>query len=169
MKVVRICSVFVLLLSFACKQEKASDAVADVQVFNIANEEDRKHFSVLKLDDTHINLLNPTISKDSFQAVSKSWSQFHYDLNDFLTSKNFAWGVDDENIKLFNRIYFTKEGKVKAYAYRVYNQVGKEKTEEYGKVIEEFLKSKQISLTRDVAFAQCGKMSLPNSIKKQEL
>ncbi|MFD2566398.1 hypothetical protein [Pseudotenacibaculum haliotis] len=169
MRIVRICSVFVLLLSFACKSEKTSDTIADVKIFNVANEDDRKEFSVLKLDDTHVNLLNPTISKDGFEAIYKSWSQFHYDLNDFLTSKNFTWGVDDENIKLFNRIYFTKEGKVKAYAYRVYNQVGKEKTEEYGKVIGDFLKSKQISLTRDVAFAQCGKMSLPNSIKRQEL
>lgn len=169
MRLVRICSVFVLLLSVACKQEKGSAKIAEVQIFNVANEDDRKEFSVLKLDDTHVNLLNPTIDKEGFDAVYKSWTQFHYDLNDYLTTKNFDWGVGDENIKLFNRIYFTKEGKVKAYAYRVYNQVGEGKAEEYGELIGDFLKSKQISVTRDVDFAQCGKMSLPNPTKKQEL
>ncbi|MEQ6125335.1 hypothetical protein AAON49_14090 [Pseudotenacibaculum sp. MALMAid0570] len=159
----------ILIFCLGCKAEKNDNKNPEIMVFNIANETSRANFQKLKLDDTHSNLLNPSISKDSMKFVYKSWSELHTNMSGFLNKKDFDWGISDEKIKIFNKIYFHKNGNVKAYAYRIYNPITNKKGEEYGKLIEEFLKSTQISISKDKDFAQCGKVSLPNTIKNQEI
>ncbi|MFY0629924.1 MAG: hypothetical protein JXR05_06045 [Flavobacteriaceae bacterium] len=157
-----------LFVISGCQKAVNKENEEKVLVFNVANQVELSEFGKLKLDESHLNLLNPKISKDSFEVVYKSWTDLHQNLHGYLVENNFDWGVADEKIKILNRIYFKKNGKVKTYVYRVYNKITDEKAKEYGELMKGFLREEQISLTRGMDFAQCGKMSLPN-IKKQKL
>ena len=162
-------SLFVLIILVSISCQKPIEKEQKVQIFNVADPSKMAEFGKLKLDETHENLLNPTISKDNFDVVYKSWVDLHQNLNSYLVKNGFNWGISDEKIKIFNRIYFKKNGEIKTYVYRIYNEITQEKAAEYGVLIEKFLEKEQISLTRGTDFAQCGKMSLPNTIKKQAL
>ena len=117
----------------------------------------------MNLDENYPNLLNIKTSDKNYKEVITSWKKLHSDLNQFLQHNNFDWETNSENIKIFNKIYFTKKGKIKVYAYRILSDVSDEKTIEYGNLVKEFAKNIQINIERDVNFAQCGKASLPNT------
>jgi hypothetical protein len=158
--------IFVLLITFliGCKTEPKEKITAEVFVFNLKNMNERLKidFQKLELDKNHPNLLNPSISKDSIKSVYASWTKLHQDLNIFLKKKNFDWGIEDEKIKLFNKIYFTENGQIKIYAYNIFNEVTEEKARMYGELVKEFSKGIRISVERDFDFAQCGKIVFPN-------
>lgn len=149
------------------KKEKKADT-SEVVVFSLASADDKKEFSAMKLDDTHLNMLNPKIAKEKHEEAMQSWTDIHVALNKFLHKEQFDWGIDDEPIKIFNKIYFQKNGQVKYYVYGVYADVSPEKVSAFGELAQEFFADKKISLTRDVDFAQCGKASLLN-LKIQQL
>jgi hypothetical protein len=149
----------------SCKSEgtKNKEQASEVIVFNLADDNAKKEFGALKLDETHQNMLNPTFSKESHEVAMKSWSDIHYGLNDFLKKEQFDWGIDSERIKIFNKIYFQKDGQVKYYVYGIQTDVSAEKKEAFGKLAQQFFAQEKISLTRDADFAQCGKASLLNT------
>lgn len=163
-----ICCLLVACIFLGCRTDEKKQEKETVLIFNVADEASRVEFGKLALDETHQNLLNPSISKDRFNDVYKSWTSLHQNLHNYLVKNNFDWGVADENIKIFNRIYFKKDGTVKTYVYRIYAKITDDKAKEYERLMKGFLGEEQISLTRGTDFAQCGKMSLPN-IKKQKL
>ena len=163
-----VCFLLFVSIFYGCKVGEKKEEKESVLIFNVADTIERAEFGRLALDETHLNLLNPSISKDSFNVVYKSWAKLHQNVHAYLESNDFDWGIADEKIKIFNRIYFKKDGSIKTYVYRIYNTITEEKAKEYGKLMKEFLKEEQISITRGTDFAQCGKMSLPNS-KNQKL
>ncbi|SED37387.1 hypothetical protein SAMN04487765_0026 [Tenacibaculum sp. MAR_2010_89] len=154
---------FFMFLVFGCNTKKDKKDT-EVLVFNLKDqtEKEKINFLKLKLDESHQNLLNPSISKDSIGKVYKSWSELHNNLYKFLVKNNFNWGVKKKNIKLFNKIYFNKDGGIKVYAFRIYDSVSEINTQKYKKLIKEFAKEVKVSIKKSDDFAQCGKISLPN-------
>ena len=153
----------VLLIYVGCSQnEKRNDY--KILVFNLIekNERIKADFLKMNLDANHPNLLSPNISKNDLAMVYKSWTKLHSELNDFLNEKGFSWGVSSEKIKLFNKIYFNKNGKVKVYAFRIFDPISDETVIEYKKLVKLFFKDTKISINKKADFAQCGKISLPN-------
>jgi len=153
-KLVLIC----LLIAISCSNKKENN----VLVFNVGDDKTRVELIEMELDKKHPNLLNPSISKKNYDSVLGSWTELHKELNDFLNKNNFEWDVNEEKIKIFNKIYFDKSGKVKVYAFRILNRNAAKKSDEYGQLMLKFLKGIKISIARDFDFAQCGKISLPN-------
>jgi len=157
---------FAMLLAFvSCKSEgkETNEQQPEVMVFNLADDAAKKEFGALKLDETHSNMLDPNIAKESHEEALKSWSDIHYGLNDFLKKEKFDWGIKSERIKIFNKIYFQKDGQMKYYVYGIYADVSPERKVAFGKLAQQFFAKEKISLTRDADFAQCGKASLLNS------
>lgn len=163
-----LCGLILVGCSTPNKQKEQREDNSEVRVFSLANAEDKIAFSALKLDDTHSNLLNRDISKDQFDVIWKSWTDIHKALNQHLINENFDWGVNDERIRLFNKIYFKKDGRVKYYVFGIRSSVSQEKMEAFGEIAQDFFADQKISLTRDADFAQCGKASLLN-LKNQQL
>ena len=163
-----LCSMILVGCSVQNKQKEKQTEVSEVLVFSLANADDKKEFSALKLDDTHMNMLNPKIAKEKHEEALQSWTDIHVELNKFLHKEQFDWGIDDKRIKIFNKIYFQKDGQVKYYVYGIHADVSPEKVTAFGELAQEFFTDQKISLTRDVDFAQCGKASLLN-LKIQQL
>jgi hypothetical protein len=158
-----LCGLILVGCSTQNKPKEKEAETSEVTVFSLASADDKKEFSTLKLDDTHLNMLNPKIAKEKHEEAMQSWTDIHVELNQFLHKEEFDWGTDAERIKIFNKIYFQKDGRVKYYVYGVYADVSPEKVTAFGKLAKEFFANQKISLTRDVDFAQCGKASLLNS------
>lgn len=155
-----------LILAFSflflgCKHELKEKVVL---VFNLNeySEKEKSVFLEMNLDENHPNLLDPNINVETFKEVTNSWKKLHSDLYQFLKKNNFDWDSNSKNIKVFNKIYFTSEGKIKVYAFRILSDISKEKTIEYEALIKEFTKNIKINIKRDFNFAQCGKASFPN-------
>ena len=154
---------FAMVLAFTSCKSGGDETPSEVMVFSLADEAAKKEIVKLKLDDTHVNMLDPKVAKESHEEAMKSWTDIHYGLNAFLKKEQFDWGIKDERIKIFNKIYFQKDGRVKYYVYGVYADVSDETLKAFGKVAQQFFAKEKISLTRDTDFAQCGKASLLNS------
>lgn len=142
---------------------ESTTADSKVIVFSLANDEDKKKFGALKLDETHENMLDRNAAKESFDVAMDSWVDIHTRLNTHLMNEKFDWGIKDERIKIFNKIYFKADGQVKYYVYRIYANVEPDKIAAYGKIANDFFTNQKIKLVRDVDFAQCGRASLMNS------
>lgn len=158
-KLVLIC----LLLAISCSNKTESK----VLIFNVDDDSAKVELLKMELDKKHPNLLNPAISAKNYDLVLSSWTELHKELNTFLSENNFNWDVEEEKIKILNKIYFDKNGKVKVYVFRILSKNAEKKSDDYGKLMSVFLKEMKISIVRDSAFAQCGKISLPN--KKTQL
>ena len=153
---------FSLLIVISCTKKVNKE----VLVFNVDDKGTKVELSNMDLDKKHPNLLNPSISKGDYDSVLSSWVDLHKELQKYLNQNNFDWGIDDDKIKIFNKIYFDKNGRVEAYVYKVLSKNTEKKSDEYGKLMLSFLKEIKISVVRDFPFAQCGKISLPNKNKK---
>lgn len=120
---------------------------------------------IKKLDATHANLLNPNESDANIQEVYKSWTGVHQQLQKFLKKNNFKWSINASSVKMYNRFYFDKNGNIKVFAFRFFTKVNKETQNRFINLMEKFVKTHAISIHRDTAFAQCGKITLPNTPK----
>jgi hypothetical protein len=161
--IVTIVAILLVLISCTSEGNTTKEQQSEVMVFNLADDADKKKFSSLQLDKTHLNMLDPSTAKESHKEALKSWTDIHYGLNEFLKKEQFDWGVKSERIKIFNKIYFQKDGHVKYYVYGIHTDVPAESKAAFGKLAQQFFTTEKISLTRDVDFAQCGKASLLNS------
>jgi len=167
---VRNIKILVLLLSLILTGCKTAIKGKDILIYNLKgySEQEKSNLLELKLDDKYQNLLNPEISGENFKEVYASWKKLHVDLYRYLNKNNFEWDVNSEKIKIFNKIYFTKEGKIEFYVFKILNDVSQEKVYEYKSLVKNFSKNFQINLRRDFKFAQCGKASFP-IIKSRKL
>lgn len=154
-----VVSLFVFISLFSCNNKDEEQ----VKVISLLSGGENIVEKIKVLDETHENLLNPSVSEDKINEVLKSWKEVHSKMNQFLNEKGFSWGLDDKAVKLYNRFYFDKKGNIKVYAFRFFNKVSETKEKEFIKLMEEFVKQTSISLEREKAFAQCGKIALPNN------
>ena len=156
--------IFLNLVFISCQQEKvdkeklASEETTTIQVFNFDKKSDRTAYQKLDLDKTHPNLLNPQISDVALTEVRSSWNKLHQDIGAYLNAKGFSWEVPDSTITIVQKFYFTPEGNIKSYFFNIRNEnVAAAKKEAFGKLVSEFAKENTIQITREAAFAQCGK------------
>ena len=143
--------------------KQSSQIQKKVRVYNFDNKTELSEFSKLKLDKTHPNLLNPKISASDYKAVKTSWIDLHQRIGKYLSDKEFNWEVKDSTITILQKIYFSPNGEVENYFFKVQNKnVAKEKKEEFSNLITEFLSLNKIQFKKDQSFAQCGKTSYQN-------
>ncbi|MEP2773779.1 MAG: hypothetical protein ABJH05_16615 [Fulvivirga sp.] len=130
----------------------------DVKVYNFHDAELLSEFEKLDLDQSHQNLLNPQVSKDSINEVIKSWSALHQAIGSHLKSADFHWNVETESISIVHKIYFHNDGKIKAHFFRVLTpELPEEVIQAFSDQLEVFGKTYQLNITREDDFAQCGK------------
>mgnify|MGYP000106095643 CR=1 FL=1 len=120
---------------------------------------------IKKLDATHANLLNPNESDANIQEVYKSWTEVHQQLQKFLKKNNFKWNVNAPSVKMYNRFYFDLNGNIKVFTFRFFTKVSKETEKKFVNLMLKFTKKHTIGIKRNTAFAQCGKIALPNTQK----
>ena len=134
----------------------------DVKIYNFHNSEEMDEFRRLNLDESHENLLNPNVSKDSINQVIESWTALHQAIGKHLKSTDFNWQIEVENISIVHRIYFHNDGKIKTHFFRVLTpELPKEVTQAFSDQLQVFDKSYQLNITRENDFAQCGKVRYP--------
>ena len=88
--------------------------------------------------------------------VSKAWYQLIQDISSFLLKREEMRQV---NIKIFQRVYFNKDGKVDYYLYKITNleELTNEQVQQIADLLNEFVKDYQFSLSADKDFVQCGR------------
>ncbi len=128
------------------------------QVFNAALKEDVVSYKRLNLDDTHPNLLDPSIAKEDHQKFIASWTDLHKSIGDYLEQENFSWGNESKSVSIWQKIYFNPNGKVTHYFYNINDpKISLEKKAEFGRLVSDYVSGFGLSITRPEQFAQCGK------------
>lgn len=149
---------FLCLSILNCKQKNDTVAASTIEVYDIADEADRFIYDKLDLDDSHPNLLNPQLSDDGYDVISKAWTNLHQAIGNHLDYNDFDWQIEAESISILHKFYFKESGQIKDYAFRIINnKVSDEVRSEYGKLIQEFANDFIMDLDRDAQYAQCGK------------
>ncbi|PPK87886.1 hypothetical protein CLV84_0841 [Neolewinella xylanilytica] len=151
--------------STGTRSDVNTDLNTNVRTFNADNEVDLAEYERLNLDDTHPNMLNPEQAKSNFDAVVKSWKNLHVEVNTYLNENNFRWEVQDSNIAVVDKIYFDRDGNIKAYFFKVLNpQVSYEKKEAFSELLSDFSKTASIDYLNltGKSYAQCGKIKYWN-------
>ena len=92
---------------------------------------------------------------ESKEEVAAAWTKMLTDISSFLF-KNAE--IKNIEVKLFQRVYFNKEGKIDYYLYNIRNKddVTEEQLQQITDVLNEFVKDYQFSLSADRDFVQCG-------------
>ena len=121
-------------------------------------------FTKLNLDDKCVNLLDPRNTPAAErESVVNAWSTFHKKVNTYLTEQNFSWEVPDSTIRIYNRIYFDKNGNVNYYVFNINTpSVSEAKKAEFQRLLKMFSKDVQLGLKREEQYAQCGSIKYLN-------
>ncbi|MBU2527320.1 MAG: hypothetical protein KKC03_12035 [Bacteroidetes bacterium] len=157
-----------LIIGIISCKEKSSETKNNFKnepkVVSGDNEEAFNEIKKLNLDSIYPNLLDPkNVTESEYQEVEKSWVKFHENVSEFIKFENFDWEVPDSTITVLNRIYFSKEGTVDYYTFKIMNHsVSAEKRAEYEKVLQKFSENVKIDLDRNEQYAQCGKIKYLN-------
>lgn len=147
-----------LIFFVSCKNKEKGIVV------NSQNELKYSKIKKLELDKHYHNLLSPNNrAKKEYTEVAKTWGDFHRQIGKIVKENNFTWNVKDSSITVLNRIYFTKNGEVDYYTFRVLNKnVSNAKKAEYEKLLAGNISKVKINLKRDKQYAQCGKVRYQN-------
>lgn len=154
----KIISIIALVMCVSCKDKHKT------MVVNSQNELEYSKIKKLELDKHYRNLLIPQNStKEEYAEVAKTWRDFHRQIGKIVKENNFSWNVKDSSISVFNRIYFTKNGEVDYYMFKVLNKnVSEEKKAAYEKLLAKHISKVKIDLKRENQYAQCGKVRYQN-------
>lgn len=162
MKRLFILSTLITLFGLNMAYAQMAAPTDKVAVFNFDDKEALKEYESLKLDDSHPNLLDPSLSKESHEEVIENWTELHQELAGFLAEKKFDWGTEESNVAIVHKIYFAPSGEITAYFFNVLNSdIPESKTAEFAELVGEFADTAAIALTRESTFAQCGKTRYP--------
>jgi hypothetical protein len=141
------------MVNFACSQRLSPPIV-----YNFDNQSEFTEYSARDMDKTHPNLMNPEIAKDEFAIVREHWIQLHQTLGQYLEDSNFKWNTKEEDINIVHKIYFYKNGKIKAHFFNILNvEVENETKEHFAQSLEKFAQDYTFDLRRKSSYAQCGK------------
>jgi hypothetical protein len=110
-----------------------------------------------KLDSTYRGGIGSDSSQSIFKNVSqytKSYQDFLGNLAAYLSKNNFKWG---KQIRCFNKIYFSKEGKVDYFLYNFKEgQMTKQQEQQFAHLLATFIQNARFGLSASVPFAQCS-------------
>jgi hypothetical protein len=124
--------------------------------------------STKELDSTFKSALHSEPSLGVFNSNSEefitAYQKMLNDLNSYLNRNNFNW---EAITKGFNRIYFTKDGKVEYFIYSFKpNQLSPEKIEQFQLLLTQFIGTYQFPMKSSEGFAQCSPVTyMPNPPK----
>jgi hypothetical protein len=94
-----------------------------------------------------------SVFKDQ-EAYIKAYQQFMLDAGNFLAKNNFKWG---KQVRCFNKIYFSKEGKVDYFLYNFREgQITPEQEQEFARLIQLFIQQAKFGLEGEMPFSQCS-------------
>lgn len=86
--------------------------------------------------------------------LQQAYAKLINELGVFLKANNFKWG---KQTRCFNRIYFTPAGKIDYFLYSFpKDELPVQKEQEFGRLLNQFIKDHRISLTANENFAQCS-------------
>jgi hypothetical protein len=110
-----------------------------------------------ELDSLYLSGIDSDTVKSVFkdqEAYAKMYQQFVFRLADYLSENNFKWG---KQVRCFNKIYFSKEGKVDYFLYNFKEgQLTPEQELEFGKLLQQFIRNATFGLEAEKPFSQCS-------------
>lgn len=124
--------------------------------------------STKELDSTYKSALHSEPNLGLFNSNSEefiaAYQKMLSDLNSYLNKKDFNW---EAITKGFNRIYFSKDGKIEYFIYSFKpNQLSSEKMEQFQVLLSEFISFYQFPMKSSDGFAQCSPVTyMPNPPK----
>lgn len=128
---------------------------------------DKSEFTLTELDSIYIDAVNIDTTKfTAFQSredeLHKAWIKLLQDMSAFLSKNNFKWG---KATNCWNQFYFDKSGTIDHYIYKIDDF---EQTEEFEKLMNEFIKNYKFPLTAEIKFKQCGYARFQDRKEKNE-
>lgn len=116
---------------------------------------DKSGFTYTELESVYTEAVNAdTTTFTAFQGredeLHKAWMRLLQDLSAFLSKNNFKWGTATN---CWNRFYFDKDGTIDYYFYQIKDF---DKSDEFEKLMNEFIKVYKFPLTAEMNFKQCG-------------
>jgi hypothetical protein len=141
------------------KETNAIALVSDLGVYDLSA--DSKYMEELTiLDQRCPDLMKPPYLLEDREAILESWTALNQNIGQKLMDKGFNWESAQEQVKIFHRFYFHKDGSIHRYYFNILDStVSKEKREAYSKAVADILQNHCLGIERDSAFAQCGKMA----------
>ncbi len=150
------------LLAFNKALAQSTDSPV-ARIYNVSNPSDLSEFGKLNLDETHPDILDPSIARDDKEKVVASWIDLHQSIGNYLTENDFSWGIEAESISMYQRIYFNGDGQITNFLFNIRTpEVTEEKKAEFGKLLAKFTTEHKLSYTLPNKFAQCGKTRYAN-------
>jgi hypothetical protein len=117
----------------------------------------KQGISLSDLDESYQNAIHSDSSKALFKNTSdfhQEWKVFLTDVKDYIRENDFKW---EQNLRLFNKVYFAKDGSIDYYFYLIRSShLTKEQKQRFKELLNEFISDYKFPLTADVNFTQCG-------------
>lgn len=135
-----------------------SNKTQSPNIYSASNPQELAQFTRLNLDESHPDLLDPSVARDDQENVKSSWIDLHKKMGAYLQENGFTWGEEIQNISIYHRIYFSANGKVTNYLFNIKDpKVTEEKKAEFGELLQQFTTKNKLAYQRSTSFAQCGK------------
>ncbi|GAB3332116.1 hypothetical protein GCM10027429_11180 [Marivirga atlantica] len=156
-------ALLVFLSIIACSTKKDEDKAlvteSKVEVINLDNRDSYTMEYVKQLDSIHQNLLDPSKSKEQYDAVLKAWQDYHTGLGEILNKSELTSDDTAETtLKIFHRIYFKADGQVKTHLFKVLSpELSDSIKNQFTNKIATFDSDFDMPLERINDYAQCGK------------
>lgn len=134
----------------------SSSVLTGQQAMSIS-EAKEQGLTITKLDSIYKDGLNVDTSKAVFsnkQKYFKSWRKLLQDFGNYLKENDFKW---TDSTKVFNKVYFAKNGTIDYFMYNIHGDLSKEKRQKFKKLLNDFINNYSFQMTANVKFTQCGK------------
>lgn len=105
------------------------------------------------------NLLDPRLSNEDADILIAAWRDLNQKIGSQLVSSDFNWNTNSETVKIFHKFYFNKDGSIMNYYYNIMDTtISKATRKAYGNSVKSIINEHRINISKDSAFAQCGRM-----------
>ncbi len=131
-------------------------------VESIINYRKEASISMLELDIIYLNAVHADSTKpavflgDAQKEWYDTWGKFLKDFGKHLKENGFYW---EEDSRFFNKIYFSKEGKVEYFLYSTKSELfTPEKEKQFAALARSFIAEYELKIEAPISgnFSQCG-------------
>ncbi len=150
---------FYILLFIVCTQLSAKAQGVGI-TFQKAKEQGISYDSLEKVYISAVNVDTAAAvfkTEDEQKAMYFAYVELLTCFGEFLSENKFHW---ENDVKCFNRIYFSPEGKIEYFLFNFFEESDKKPSEEvqaeFQRLLNLFIQDYQFSLKADVRFAQCS-------------
>jgi hypothetical protein len=108
------------------------------------------------------SIYRPALDQDSTKAVfhgredqfQKAYGALLGDLNSYLKQNGFVW---QKNVRCFNRIYLSPEGKIDYFLYHFLpGELESKEQKKFSSLLDSFIRQYEFPLKTQTRFAQCS-------------